>query len=496
MVVAGKRDNAMRLTALDERAAETGLMRGQALSDARAMHPDIEVLVEDGDADRLLVEAIADWCDRYTPLVSVDQTEEPHDFGLMLDITGCAHLFGGEKALAGDLLVRLFHQGFAANAAIAATPGAAWALARFAREDPGMAGRIVARERTAQKLAPLPLAALRLPAETLSGLARVGLRMVGQLMARPRGPLARRFGRQVLLRLDQALGSVGETISPRLPMPDLMAERRLAEPVASIQAVEKLAGRLAGHLCEDMERRGTGARILDLALFRVDGHVLRLGVGTSRPLREPEAILRLFSERLAGLAEDFDAGYGFDMVRLSAVGTQPIEMEALQFFAGADGCFPVTDLIDRLTARLGAGRVLCAVAQDTHLPEQAERLEQAFPASLTALPQPGGADLNDRSSISPVPRPLRLLARPEAIEAMAKVPDGPPVRFRWRRMLHEIARAEGPERIADEWWRSDRATRDYFRVEDRQGRRYWLFREGFYGSESNSPRWYLHGLFA
>jgi protein ImuB len=496
IVFAGKRNNALRLTALDETAYRAGLSHGQALTDARAMHPDIEVLGEDAAADLLLVEAIAGWCDRYTPLVAVEPADEALSDpaqasaggGLMLDITGCAHLFGGEKALATDLLARLFHQGFAAAAAIASTPGAAWALARF-----GGATPVVARAETAAALAPLPLAALRLEGETLSGLARVGLRQVGQVMQRPRGPLARRFGRHLLMRLDQALGEIEEAISPRLPVPDLIAERRLAEPVATCDAVEMLAGRLAGHLCADLERRGQGARVLGLALYRVDGHVLRLEAGTSRPLREAKVIQRLFAERLAALAGDFDAGFGFDMIRLSAQTVEILEGETAQWLGNSADIRPVSDLVDRLDARLGAGRVVTGIACDTHLPERAERL---VPMQSAGAVRAESAD--SAPACLPPLRPLRLFDRPEPVEAIAQVPDGPPVRFRWRRVLHEIARAEGPERIADEWWRRghERPTRDYFRVEDCEGRRFWLFREGLYGSETAAPRWFLHGLFA
>ena len=363
-------------------------------------------------------------------------------------------------------------------------------MARFADSN---AERIVAREATRRAIAPLPARALRLPADTLSGLARVGLRLVGQIMERPRGPLARRFGKQVLLRIDQALGAVEEAISPRLPVPELTVERRLAEPVMTIEAIEQLGERLAARLCQELERRGQGARILDLALYRVDGRVVRLGVGASRPLREPRTIMRLFRERLAGLNEEIDAGYGFDMLRLSAASTQPFEGHAPQFFANHQEMACVSDLVDRLTARLGARHILQATSCDTHLPEQAESLS---PASETILPTAPVHTQNGTATA--VFRPLRLFREPERIEAMAQVPDGPPVRFRWRRVLHEITRAEGPERIADEWWHggATRQTRDYFRVEDRQGRRYWLFRAGLYGSEVNSPRWYVHGLFA
>lgn len=516
----------MRLTALDETATRLGLSRGQALTDARAICPFIEVLAEDPDADCLLAEAIADCCDRYTPLVAVETSASlnalnMNEYGLMLDITGCAGLFGGEKSLLGDLLARLFHQGFCATAAIAATPGAAWAISRYdpaTRRGSSPAGQtdktgeidktgdfIIPATATREALSPLPLAALRLDPETLSGLARVGLRLIGQLMARPRAPLARRFGKLLMLRLDQALGTVEEAISPRLPVPELTAERRLAEPIGRMEDIEFLIERLAGHLCESLEKRGQGARIIDLALFRTDGKVMRAGVGTSRPVREASAFLLLFRERLAALHDDFDPGLGFETIRLSVSAAQIVK-ESEPGFLSADPR-PVTDLVDRLGARLGISSILRSVAADTHLPERGEIL---LPASHDARqnahqntmpetiePLSGLEDAPVQNALPPT-RPLRLFAHPEPVETIAQIPDGPPIRFRWRRVLHEILHAEGPERIADEWWaRTDtRMTRDYYRIEDRQGYRYWIFREGLYGAETSNPRWFMHGLFA
>lgn len=498
-MVAGRRDNAIRLVAVCERAAALGLAPGQGLADARAMIPGIEVAEEDGEADRALAGAIADWCDRYTPLVALDPAGGGD--GLMLDITGCAHLFGGEEAMLADALARLFHQGFAATAAVASTPGAAWAVSRFRPEGGRAAGPasppmspVVPARGTADALVGLPLAALRLSGDTLSGLARLGLRTVGQVMARPRAPLARRFGAGLLMRLDQALGAIGESISPRLPAPERMAERRLAEPIGRAEDVEAVTASLARTLCEAMERAGEGARLLDLALWRVDGAVRRLGVGASRPLRDPAAIVRLFRERLAALEDSLDAGYGFDLVRLSATACEAFDPRETGFLENPEGGAPA-ELVDRLAARLGPASVLVASPRDTHLPERMEAMAPAQhasgrPAAWPQLALPGLPPLF----------PLRLLDRPERIEALAEVPDGPPVRFRWRRVLHEVERAEGPQRIGPEWWRAPgraeaETLRDYFRVEDRTGRRYWLFRQGLYDGQVR-PSWFLHGLFA
>ena len=496
LVIAGRRGNALAVVALDEKAARAGLVRGMSLTDARAIAPAIEVVDEDPQADRQLLEAIADWADRYTPLVALDPSPQgaprdlAGDFGLMLDITGCSGLFGGEEAMLADMLARLFHQGFAAAGAIASTPGAAHGLARHRPAGFPAGSLIVPRAQTAGAVAPLPLAALRLEPRTVTALARLGLRTAGQVMARPRAPLARRFGKALLLRLDQALGAVEEAISPRLPAPVRMAERRLATPVTAMEDVETLVKRLAANLCEAMERRGEGARVIDLALFRVDGAVSRAGVGTSRPLRDPAAIARLFHERLAALHDDLDAGCGYDLVRLSVSACDRFDPAEPSFDGGNGRAQEVADLTDRLAARLGMGNVLASAPRDTHIPERAEVLVPPFKnggGGPSRLPVPPGL---------PPERPLRLFPRPEPVEALAEVPDGAPLRFRWRRVLHDVVRAEGPERIAGEWWRDGLPPRDYYRIEDDGGRRFWLFREGLHGEGGMPPRWFLHGLFA
>lgn len=486
LVISHREKNTQRIAALDEQAERLRLKPGMGIADARAMHPGIEFVEADPAADRRLQESLADWCDRYTPLVALDGRD-----GLFLDITGCAHLFGGEKALLDDLLARFFHQGFDVRAALASTPGAAWAAARFRSPD------IVDQGAEGKMLAPLPLAALRLEPATIAGLESVGLRNTGAILHAPRAPLARRFGAKLLARIDQALGRIEETISPRLPVAALSVERHLAEPISLTEDIERLILLLAGGLKADLERRGEGARALQLLLFRVDGMVSRIGVGTSRPLRAPELIAKLFHERLATLEDTLDAGYGFDLVRLSVLASAPFDM-AQTDLAGdiSGGEEDIALFADRIAARLGTDAVQKSVLVESHLPERAVA---ALPFATTV-----GASMVARAVSAPRPvavpeRPIRLLSHPEQIEVMAaEIPEGPPARFRWRRALYDVVRSEGPERIAPEWWRegADAATRDYFRVEDGAGRRYWLFRQGFYGAGENAPRWFLQGLFA
>ena len=468
------------------------------LADARAMHPGLDVVEADADADRRLLEGLADWCDRYTPLVALDGED-----ALFLDVTGCAALFGGERAMLDGMLAHFFQQGFEARAAIASTAGAAWAAARFR-------GRlVVAPGEEETLLSPLPLAALRIETQTRAALQSVGLRTAGAVMAMPRAPLARRFGAGLLLRLDQALGRLDEAISPRLPVALLSAERQLAEPVTLTDDVEALTQMLAATLKSGLERRGEGARTLALSLFRVDGAVSRIAIGTSRPLRDPALIRRLFHEKLAAIGESLDAGYGFDLVRLSVLAAAPFAARQADLAGAADeGEDGLALFADRVRARLGEGAVLRPVAVESHLPERSVALLPFARAVKQEAPlrKPHPADRRDSIRVPrPVPvlppeRPIRLFRQPEPIEVPAtEMPEGPPLRFRWRRALHRVAHAEGPERIAPEWWLDAEGakapTRDYYRVEDVEGRRYWLYRQGLHEAGEPSPRWFMHGIF-
>ena len=475
------------------------------IADVRAMHPAVEIVEADREADHRLLEGLADWCDRYTPLVALDGAD-----GLLLDITGCSHLFGGEAALVDEMVGRFSEQGLEARAAVAATAGAAWAVTRF------HGNLIVPDGEEADWLAPLPLPALRLDPAICTALASVGLRTLGAIMTAPRAPLARRFGRELLLRLDQALGRIDEALSPRLPVPELSAERRLAEPILMVEQVESLVLLLANVLREALEQRGAGALGLRLLLFRVDGAVAQLPIGLSRPTRASGRIAKLFHERIASLGEGLDAGYGFDMVRLSVESSAPLL--AQQGDQGEDNRDADADLalfVDRVCNRFGRNSIVRPLPVASHLPERAVTFAAFAEAPVTL----------ETHECPPVPveRPLRLLRQPEPVEVMAEVPEGPPLNFRWRRTHYRIARTEGPERIGSEWWleslslerkndekdevyerrrkqaaveKTAHLTRDYFCVEDAEGRRYWLYRQGLYGMSKEPPRWFMHGLFA
>jgi protein ImuB len=483
-----------------------GLTPGMALADARAMYPALAVADAEPAADACLLAAIADWCDRYTPLIGLDP---PH--GLMLDITGCAHLFGGEAALGRDMVRRLAQQGLAARVAAADTAGCAWAVARFGAANSSLC-IVVPPDGTRETLLALPLAALRIGLEVEEALAQVGLKRIADVIDRPRAPLAARFGEDFIRRLDQALGREEEPMTPRLPVPACVVERRFAEPILLEADVLGTIEHLAHELARILERRGEGARRLAVALFRTDGKVARAEVGTGAPLRDPSRIRSLFVERIAAAGDSADPGFGFDVIRLTALATErcdPVQTG----LAASDHAADLAHLIDRLGARFGLRRITRLVPQDTHIPEFAvaavpaaedrgrrtdDRRKRKNDPSSEPAPAKAGVRRPSSDSLSP-PRPIRLFPRPEPIEAMAEVPDGPPVRFRWRQVLHQVAHAEGPERIAMEWWRDEKGrvlTRDYFRIESETGVRAWLYREGLYGHERAPPRWFLHGLFA
>jgi protein ImuB len=486
LLVSHRDGNAQRVFAVDMRAEVLGLKPGMGIADVRAMYPAVEVIEAEPVLDRRCLESLADWCDRYTPLVALDG-----DDGLFLDITGCAHLFGGEGTMLRDLLARVRAQGFDARGAVASTVGVAWAAARFFRS------RLVAPGGEAELIGPLPLAALRIEPAVRDRLEGVGLREVADIMAAPRAPLARRFGAALLTRLDQALGAVEEAVSPRLPVADLSVERVLAEPISLVEDIETLAATLARVLSRDLEQRGEGARRLLLSLFRLDGGVQRFEIGASRPLRDPAFIAKLFHEKLVAVGEAIDPGYGFELVRLSALETALLAEEQPDLAGGTERSdADLALLADRVRARLGDAALEKPVVVASHLPERAQHLEHLAAAHLEA-PVSGKAFVPRQAGLQrSVERPIRLLPRPEPVDvALAEIPEGPPASFRWRRANHRVMRAEGPERIAPEWWRQPAETRsrDYFRVEDEAGRRYWLYREGFYGAASG-PRWYVHGL--
>lgn len=476
-----KEKNALRLSALDRRATSLGLSIGQPLANARAMLPELKVMAANDGADRKLLEHIADWCDRFTPFVALDPPR-----ALLLDVTGATHLFGGEKALLDRILAALRVQGFVVRGALAGTSMAARACARH-RD-----GLVVEPGEEMAVTEPLPIEALFLDPVTTHAFRRAGLKTIGQVAHRDRRELTARFGSAMVFTLETALGKTEKPISPRIPLPDYSAERNFPEPIATEEVILASLVSLAETLCEALEKRGEGARRLETTFFRADGTVMRIAVETGSPTREPKVIERLFREKLDALADPLDPGFGFDLIRLSASRTQRQESAAADFSADLNAEREIRFLIDRLSARFGAHRVLAFQANDTHIPEAAG-------AALPAQEVRGAKSSWEVRRKEEAPRrPLRLLAKPEEVETIAAIPASPPRRFRWRRVQHDVVLVEGPERIAMEWWRhlTPQSTRDYFRVEDTNGNRFWLYRDGLYLRETGNPRWYLHGVFA
>ena len=468
-----------RLAALDDQARTLGLYPSQRVTDAMALCPELITAEADPEADAQALTALVDWCVRFSPAVA----SNPPD-GLFLDITGVDHLWGGEAALRDDLKARLTANGLPFRLAIADTPGAAWALAHY-----GPDSAIAPPGGQAELLKPLPPAALRLDPEAAAQIGRLGLRRIEQLIEIPRAPLSRRFGAAVLNRLDQALGRAPEALAFRRPPTPWLARLDFFEPISAPDDMARVTADVAARLCARLEAKGHGARRFELAFHRVDGQALSLTIGLALAGRDATRIARLFQPRL----ETLDPGFGIEAVTLAAYQVEAVagRQETLDdntASATQDGLAP---LVDRLANRLGAERIWRTVPNESHLPEWAGARTPPLSVQETAAP----------AWDPETPRPIRLFRRPEPLEqVLALTPDDPPRQFRWRGRLHQVRRAEGPERIGEEWWRADIAdvrvgrVRDYYRVEDTGGARFWLFRAGLY-SAGEPARWWLHGLF-
>ena len=481
LVIAEKIKGAMRLVALSREAKQAGLAVGLTLADARARIPDLWVEEADHRADASLLDDIAADCDRVTPAVMIDAPD-----GLMLDITGSEHLFGGEAKLRLGLSQRLRRAGLHVRTVIASAPDTARAIARFGRT------AIVAPGGEISAVRSLPIAALGLPEKDRIAISRAGLKIIGALIDRPTQLFSSRFGEEMTHRLQRLQGLAPAPLTLRRATPMLWRERRFPEPIGRSEDIEAALNDLVREACEQLSARREGGRVFEASFFRADGAVRYVVVETGRPAREPAAILRLFREKLEALADPLDPGFGFDQMRLSLLAVEPFA----RIQSGLDGRAveddAVADLADRLSTRFGADRVLRFLHEDTHNPDRAAR---AVPASFNPMTS---AVWPTTEAGEPPLRPTQIFSPPHLIEIrLADVPDGPPRRFFWRRREYEVFRAEGPERIAPEWWREDAAsaTRDYFRIEDPEGRRFWLFRAGAYGAEKK-PDWYLQGVFA
>lgn len=455
--------------AVTKAAAQCGAKPGARLTDARALEPGLIAIPADPEGDATLVQRLARWASRWSPLVEVEPSTElgTGGDGLRLDVTGVAHLFGGEEGLLRDVRQRFAQAGFSTRVAIAPTAAAAWAFSHFGGDD----------------LEPLHVSALRLDPDIVRTLERLGLKTIGALMDMPRLALARRFreGENIVDALDRALGRKPEPLTAAPIDPPPRALLKLEEPATHPEAPSQALERLIPQLVEQLQERHLGARRLSLTGYRVDGSVAVASVATAIPSREPKHLQRLLADKAAALNPEF----GFDAFALTADWAESLSAAQDSLVEEPSGERELAKLVDRLTVKLGPKRVRRPQPENSHLPERAV-------GWISALAKAEPIELPNIS------RPQRLLDRPEAIDVIYATPEGMPRRFVWRRAVHDIARVEGPERIAPEWWRqpSSARLRDYYRVEDADGRRYWIYREGLIGDgRGGLPTWFIHGLF-
>ena len=456
-----KEKNADRIYCLNTEAEQAGLHRGMPFSDARAFCPELQSAEADVRADQSMLLTLRRWATRYCPWIGI----EGYD-GLTLDITGSSHLAGGESVLLSDLRARLMRAGFSASVGLGDTRGAAWALARHG-EGVAEAGHPL------ETLAALPVAALRIDPKVDVALQRLGLRNIGALAASPRAPLARRFGKDLLMRLDQALGKQPEEITPLAEPPHYAVRMSMPEPIGLAADVMAGTERLLAQLCTKLAANGVGARVLNLTLRRVDKDAQEVELRLARPLHDAARILPLFERGI----NTVDAGFGIDLLRLSANAVEQLPVQQISH-STTPGKDQLDDLITRIGARIGLDNIQRFLPADSHIPER------SFIVAAAAFSEA------DRAWIVPQPRPLCLFA-PEAIAGHGP---RPPARFRWRRMALSTGRATGPERIMPEWWLEDEnwrtGLRDYWRIDTREGRRLWLF------YTPQNPAWFVQGEFA
>ncbi len=448
-----------------------------AVAQAMAVIPGLAIMDADPAEDAASLERLARWCHRMTPLAAADGAD-----GLWLEVAGCAHLWDGERPMLAYLVTRLAQDGITARAAIADTPGAAHAVARHGTEPvapTGGADIIVPLGAQADAVAALSVQSLRLDAETVATLRRLGFEQVAHLARIPRALLARRFGPEPGRRLDEAYGLIAEPLRPLTPEAPLQQHLPFLEPLLTAEALSAATSLLLTPLCAAMERNGLGARRLDLLFERVDGAIQAIRIGTARPNRDAAHLARLLLEHL----DKVDPGLGIEAMRLVVPLAEPLRWR--QDDTGGTG--DVSNLVDRLANRLGADRVYRAAPMESDVPERAVR-------HIPALSKPA-----ESSWPSIYPAPTRLLDPPHKVDALAALPDHPPAAFTWRRHRHRVRRADGPERIYGEWWHQEsenKSVRDYFRVEDDQGRRFLLFREGDgVDNATGDLAWFLQGMF-
>ncbi len=462
------------MTAINAAAHARGIMPGQRLTDAKAILPELVAVASDHDADEAALTALSRWAQRFTPSTAANLPN-----GLWLDITGCAAVWGGERRLLETLLDQLERRGIPCRAAIADTFGAAWAFARRTQRY-----HILPAGGHRDLLSELPLGCLRLSAETLAGLRRLGLKTIGDVLALPRAELPSRFD-DLLLRLDQAFGDVAETVAFMRPPAPWFESLAFPDFIQTPQDLQRALEALADRLCRRFAEAGQGGKRFEARFFGADNSIQRIAIATSMANRDAKSIAKLLAAKL----ETIDPGFGIEVVTLRASRVEALPEQQIAMNHRQGSLTAIAPLVDRLGNRLGFGNVWRCALAESHVPERS--------VTRTApLAEPSRRNWQNGCA-----RPIRLLSRPEPIEVIASVPDHPPRQFRWRRVLRRVRRAEGPERIAPEWWDTEdaaapREIRDYYRIEDESGARFWVYREGLYRDGAPPPRWFIHGFLA
>jgi len=497
-LVTSTREGSRILVAATNHAAHLlGIRAGMAVTQARAQVPDLDIRPADPEGDRADLERLAlTAARRWSPIVALSGED-----GLFIELTGTAHLFGGEERMARRIVRLLARIGVRARIAVADSTGAAWALARYGHQ-PRNRVTICPPGAHDQAIAPLPIAALRAEPGAIELLKRLGVETIGQLAAMPRAPLARRFGKMLVLRLDQASGRIGEPLRPVIPPEHIAVIQRFAEPIATAEAIEHWLALLMPRLVTALTQAGQGARTIELVADRIDGVPQRLRIGLARPNRDPAHLLRLIVRRI----EEIAPGYGIDALALHVRRADPLG--PVPFEERLEETPPdIAPLVDTLANRIGDARLWRTRPVESDVPERSVEPAPALDPPARAAAPLKAADVRrlDRTlDLHPWhhrwPRPVRMLRRPELLDhVVAELPDQPPRRFTWRGTIHRVVRADGPERVHGEWWKratEQHSVRDYFRVEDEAGQRFWLFRRGDgERAETGDLAWFMHGAF-
>ncbi len=461
----------MVITAANALAQKEGIDTGMVVADAKALIPSLQVLDDQPETSGRLLKGLAEWCIRYTPAAAAD----PPD-GLFLDVTGCAHLWGGEKSYITDIRKRFKGFGYDVSIAMADTVGAAWAIARFSPNDP-----IIESGQQHTALLSLPPASLRIEASAIERLEKLGLRENSQLISMPRSALRRRFGAQMIQRLDQALGYEEEGINPVHPIGPYQERLPCLEPIVTATGIEIALQRLLEALCHRLQQEQRGLRTACFKAYRMDGKIEKIEIGTNRPSCNSKHLFKLFEIKI----ESIEPASGIELFTLEASKVEDLPTVQEQLWGNKTDVDNVelSELLDRIAGKIGAHNIHRYVPAEHYWPERSFK---------------EGSSLNEAIQTAwkvDRPRPLQLLSMPERIEVTAPIPDYPPMLFRYAGKLHKIIKADGPERIEAEWWLQDGQHRDYYCVEDEDGYRYWLFRSGHYDA-AKSYQWFIHGFFA